>query len=140
MAEYVIDASSVLAFAFGEPGAEMVMAIAGQDGNRVLVSSVNLAEVLAKLADDGIGAEVAAEIIAPLSLDEIPFDHAQAERSAALRPVTRRAGLSLGDRCCLGLASLRTAAVLTADRTWLGVAADLGVDIVITRPQPGRSH
>jgi PIN domain nuclease of toxin-antitoxin system len=140
MADYVIDSSSVLAFAFGEPGAEMVMAIAGDDGNRLLVSSVNLAEILAKLADDGIQAEVAAEIIAPLSLDEVPFDHAQAVISAALRSVTRHAGLSLGDRGCLGLASLRKVAVLTADRTWRDVAAAVGIEVIITRPEAGRGH
>jgi PIN domain nuclease of toxin-antitoxin system len=140
MADYVIDSSSVLAFAFGEPGADIVVRIAGDDGNRLSISSVNLAEVLAKLADNGIPADAAAEILSPLNLDEVPFDHAQAEISAKLRTLTRRAGLSLGDRCCLGLASFRKVAVLTADRKWLDVADDLGIKAIITRPEPTLRH
>ena len=54
MADYVIDSSSVLAFAFGEPGAEVVVGIAADDDNHLLISSVNMAEVLVKMIDKGI--------------------------------------------------------------------------------------
>lgn len=35
-----------------------------------------------------------------------------------LRPVTRKLGLSLGDRACLATALLTKYRVLTADKTW----------------------
>lgn len=38
------------------------------------------------------------------------------------RPLTRDAGLSLGDRACLALARRLDAPVLTADTAWQGVA------------------
>jgi len=38
--------------------------------------------------------------------------------AAALRPLTRRHGLSLGDRACLALGWRPRLPVLTADRAW----------------------
>lgn len=140
MPDYVIDSSSVLAFAFGEPGAECVAGIAADDDNHLAISSVNMAEVLAKMIDKGIPAEVTAEILAPLTLVEVSFDPGQARASADLRDITRRFGLSLGDRCCLALGLSKRTPVLTCDRTWRTVS-NLGVDIIITRPETGaRSH
>ena len=141
MAEYVIDSSSVLAFAFGEPGADIVVGIAADDDNHLLISSVNMAEILAKMIDKGIPLDMAAEIISPLALEEIAFDHAQVQESSTLREITRRSGLSLGDRSCLALGRSRKLPVLTSDRIWLEVAGDVGVEIIITRPDAGlRPH
>jgi PIN domain nuclease of toxin-antitoxin system len=134
LADYVIDSSSVLAFAFAEPGAEIVVGIAADDDNRLSISSVNMAEVLTKMIDKGMPIDVAVEIIAPLVLDEVPFDHGFARASSELRTITRRCGLSLGDRGCLALGRLRKAPILTADRQWLDVADDVGVEIIVTRP------
>jgi PIN domain nuclease of toxin-antitoxin system len=134
MADYVIDSSSVLAFAFAEPGADIVIKIAADDDNHPVVSSVNMAEILAKMIDKGIARDVALDIMAPLALDESPFDHASARASSDLRTATRHLGLSLGDRSCLALGRSRRAPILTADRKWLDIADDVGVEIVVTRP------
>ncbi|MHB8733976.1 MAG: PIN domain-containing protein [Terriglobales bacterium] len=48
-----------------------------------------------------------------------------------LWPLTRRWGLSLGDRACLALAFQRHAPVLTADRLWAEL--DVDVEIRLTR-------
>ena len=77
MTDYVIDASSVLAFAFAEPGADIVTAIAASDGNRLLISTVNLAEALSKLIDKGMSLVAAESVIGPLALEEISFDGRQ---------------------------------------------------------------
>ena len=58
---------------------------------------------------------------------------AQARRSAALRPTTRAAGLSLGDRTCLALAAELGAPALTADRSWTGIAEAAGVAVQAVR-------
>jgi len=131
MTDYVIDASSILAFVFDEPGAGMVIDVART--NRLFVSSVNMAEVLAKLSDKGIGRDDARMFVAPLELEEISFKSDHADVSAILRPLTRRDNISLGDRCCLALALTTRSPVLTAERTWRAVAEKVGVEIVMTR-------
>jgi PIN domain nuclease of toxin-antitoxin system len=50
-----------------------------------------------------------------------------------LRPATRGAGLSLGDRSCLALARTLGLPALTADRSWLGVADAVGVRVEMIR-------
>jgi PIN domain nuclease of toxin-antitoxin system len=51
--------------------------------------------------------------------------------AGALHALTRRQGLSLGDRACLARARRLTATALTTDRAWGRV--DLGVVIEVTR-------
>jgi PIN domain nuclease of toxin-antitoxin system len=48
---------------------------------------------------------------------------------AQIRSQLPTAGLSLGDRACLALASARGLPVVTAGRAWLEHAGRLGVDI-----------
>jgi ribonuclease VapC len=55
----------------------------------------------------------------------------------ALRPLTRAAGLSLGDRCCLALARSRHAAVLTTESRWEPMAKVIDVAIRNIRPRRG---
>lgn len=131
MTDFVIDASSILAFVFDEPGSGMVIDVART--NRLLVSCVNLAEVFAKLSDRGIGLELAKSFTGPLELGEVAFDRDQANASAMLRPLTRRDNISLGDRCCLALGLTTGLPILTTERTWQTIAGKVGVEIVMTR-------
>jgi ribonuclease VapC len=126
----VLDASALLAYLRDEPGAEVVSeAIAGG----AAVSAVNLAEVLSRVADRGrdpaalvvrmterglLGGAIAVE----------SFTTADAVETARLRPLTRKAGLSLGDRACLALARRLEAPALTADLAW-SEAGDLAVEL-----------
>jgi PIN domain nuclease of toxin-antitoxin system len=70
-----------------------------------------------------------------LGIDVVPFDDYLALDAGALRPLTRRAGLSVGDRCCLALARSRRAAVLTTEARWQPIAEIVDVDIQNIRPQ-----
>jgi PIN domain nuclease of toxin-antitoxin system len=125
----VVDASALLASLYGEPGADMVDArLAG-----ALMSAVNAAEVIAKLAERGMAAAMARDAIVATSVEIVPFDLDQAELAGALRPLTRSAGLSLGDRACLALAKLRRLPALTAERAWSPLADVVGVEIVQIR-------
>ena len=125
----VLDASAVLALLFEEPGAEIVRA----QLRTGVIGAANLAEVLAKLSDHGLPAPEAARAVAILGLEVAPMTEGQAQRSAELRPATRTAGLSLGDRACLALAIDLGAPALTADRSWAGVAEAAGVTVQVVR-------
>jgi PIN domain nuclease of toxin-antitoxin system len=123
---YVLDASALLAYLNGEPGAERVQQCIEQ--GQAIMSSVNLAEVLNKCAGQGMSSADQAALCAALPLEITAFDTALALTSAALRSTTRSQGLSLGDRCCLALAQSRSATALTADQAWSHLGrADIGV-------------
>lgn len=125
----VLDASAVLALLFEETGAEVVRA----QLRTGVIGAANLAEVLAKLSDHGLPAVEAVRAVAILGLEIAPMTEAQAQRSAELRPLTRGAGLSLGDRTCLALAAELGAPAVTADRSWDAVAGAAGVSVQLIR-------
>ena len=113
----VFDASAALAVVFAEPGSERAEQLL-EDGDAV-ISSVNHAEVMARLLERGMREVEADSVCEALRLQILPFTAAQARASGRLRPATRALGLSLGDRCCLALAQEhRGAQVVTADRLW----------------------
>lgn len=124
----VYDASALLAVIFSEPGADAVLEVLTQPGGEV--SAVNWSEVGAKLAERGLGADDIARELSAFGLEVIPFDEEQANRAAALRPVTRSLGLSLGDRSCLALAHVRSARIVTADSNWKKLE---GFDVIAVR-------
>ena len=125
----VLDASALLAYLFGEPGAEEVSALLVET---CAISAVNFSEVLSKLSDYGKKSEEAADLMERQGLTGsailvLPFDETQARALARLRAKTRRAGLSLGDCACLALASTLNLPVATADRVWATLR--LGVEV-----------
>ena len=125
---YVVDASAVLAFVNNEPGSEAVESVL----DNAIISTVNLAEVGAKLVDKGMTVEEARQVRTSLGLQVRDFDESLTEESVRLRSVTKSKGLSLGDRACLALAVLEKAEVLTTDRIWAEL--DIGCDIQVIRP------
>ncbi len=113
----VFDASAALAVVFAEPGADRAERLL-EDGDAV-ISSVNHAEVVARLLERGMREAEVDAVCDALRLQVLPFTAAQARASGRLRHATRALGLSLGDRCCLALAQEhRGAQVVTADRLW----------------------
>jgi PIN domain nuclease of toxin-antitoxin system len=112
--EPVLDSSALLALLLGEPGSETVKAVLPG----ALLSAVNLAEVISKLCERGMPADEARAAIEATGVRIVDFDIDQACLSGELRPVTRSAGLSLGDRACLALARLRQLPAMTADTPW----------------------
>lgn len=123
----VLDASAVLALLWSEPGADVVLSHLAD----AHMSAVNMTEVLSRMIDRGFSLEVSLSLVEGIGC--LVHDHALdlAIATAALRPVTRRLGLSLGDRACLALAQSLGAGVVTADRAWAG--SDLGVAITVIR-------
>jgi len=120
----VLDASALLAILMHERGSEVVaLALA----THALISTVNLAEVVGKLADKGMPETAVRATIDSVQIDVVDFDSDLAYSSGMLRPATKQAGLSLGDRACLSVARRLGLEVLTADRTW----SDLGLDVTV---------
>ena len=125
----VLDASALIAWLRGEPGAAQVERALDSGAS---ISAVNLAEVLSKVAERGGDPQAVARDLAIEGLQVEPYGPDDAVRTALLRPLTRAHGLSLGDRACLTLGQRSSAAVLTADAAWSGLP-DLGVTIQLIR-------
>jgi PIN domain nuclease of toxin-antitoxin system len=123
----IADASAILALLKHEPLGKL-------DPTRLfraMISAVNLSEVLERLCSGGLSESAADAAVAELSLRVADFDERQARLAAYLRPRTRRAGLSLGDRACLALGLHLGHPVITADRAWASL--DIGVEVVLIR-------
>jgi PIN domain nuclease of toxin-antitoxin system len=127
MRETVLDATAVLALLNEEPGAGTVASLLPQ----AVMSTVNLAEVVSKLAEAGMPEGTIKSVLGDLGLTVIPFDEDLALRTGLLRPATSDYGLSLGDRACLALGQHLHRPVLTADRMWKTLK--LSVDIQMIR-------
>ncbi|GAA4109474.1 type II toxin-antitoxin system VapC family toxin [Aminobacter aganoensis] len=123
----VLDTSAVLAAMLQESGAERVHAIVDES----IVCTVNVTEIISKLADKGYDEIEVRQQYENLRLQVAPFDHHLALIAGHLRPMTRHKGLSLGDRACLALAIREGATAFTADRKWADL--DVGCRIEIIR-------
>lgn len=129
----VLDASALLAYLQGEPGADYVATSLTQG---TAISAVNWAEVLSKLLERGKLPQVITAQLRDLGLlGQViliyPVDEALALIIAELLPYTRPMGLSLGDRACLALALTLNLPALTADKAWSNV--DTGVSVQLIR-------
>ncbi len=131
-AEPVLDSSALLAYLGNEPGAAIVSdAIAGGSS----ISTVNLGEVLSLLATRRKApADVASELtdrgLLGGAITVEPFTIADAIEAARLRPLTRSAGLSTGDRACLALARRLSTSVVTGDVAWTQLTIDVEVRMI----------
>ena len=124
----VLDASALLALLNDEPGGQEVEHLLAE----AAISSVNWSEVVQKSLARGVGMEGLREDMEALGLLIVPFGFEDAERAAALWSKTTQAGLSLGDRACLALASRLSLPVLTADRAWSSLQ-DLDISVRVIR-------
>lgn len=127
-----------------EPGTRMLLSTESDGSVRAdaisdgaAVSAANLAEVLSRDAAHGVDPERLLRRLTERGLidgavEVEPLTLADAAEIARLRPLTRSAGLSLGDRACVALARRLALPALTADRAWTGL--DLGVELHQIRP------
>lgn len=129
MTGVVLDASALVALLRLEPGWEKVEAML--DG--AVISTVNLAEVVGFLARKGATEETIRAVLARVAIEREGFDDELALHAGLLEPLTRVAGLSLGDRACLALADRLGLPAITTDRAWAGVAESVGVLVQVIR-------
>jgi ribonuclease VapC len=94
------------------------------------MSSVNWSEVLQKAAMHGVDTEELRADIEGLGVTLVPFTIDDAGVTTRLWPETRSAGLSLGDRACLGLAIRESVPAVTTDRSWASLALEVSVQVI----------
>lgn len=128
MSKVILDTSAVLAYLFEEVGAELVSPVLETASG--LISSVNYAELVSKLVDQGMPPAIIRETLSGLELELVDHDEAQAFITGELRAVSKAYGLSLGDRACLALGIVKQFPVLTADRVWLNVPVQTEVRVI----------
>ena len=109
----VLDASALLAYLGGEPGAETVEAALEQGGR---CSTANWSEVAQKVLAAGGDWDLSRALLISYGIALEPVGAEDAEWAA--RRWRRGEGLSLGDRLCLALAHRVAEDALTADGTW----------------------
>jgi PIN domain nuclease of toxin-antitoxin system len=114
----------VLALLQDEPGADEVEAVL----DHAQMSCVNVSEVLQKAEQHGIDTEGLEVDLEALGVRLHAFEIGDARVAAELWSVTRAAGLSLGDRACLALASKLGGVAVTADTRWTALE---GIDIPV---------
>jgi ribonuclease VapC len=131
----ILDASAMLALLQGEPGASAVVE-AIEAG--AAISTVNLSEVLAKLAERGEHVRSTMAAIrqavdrADGGLRIEPFTEQDGIEAADLRPRSKSQGLSFGDRACLALAARFEVPAVTADGDWADLP-EVGVAVKLIR-------
>jgi ribonuclease VapC len=123
---FALDASALLAYLFDEPGREWVENVLEHS----VMSAVNWAEVIQKHISLELDSSTLFSELRALGLQIVPFDPEDAEVAAALLPLTRERGLSLGDRACLALAQRWQLSALTADRAWRELGLGLKVELI----------
>lgn len=131
----VLDASALLVYLRDEPGADLVADVVARG---VVMSAVNVAEVLGRAADRGADPAALADTLTArgllhgaIAVEEFTAD--DAVDVARLRPLTRTAGLSIADRACLALARRLGSGAVTADRAWEHVAGAVDVELTHVR-------
>lgn len=129
MSLIIIDSSALLALLQSEAGARAVE----DEVEGALMASVNLGEAAQRRYRDGMMREQIVAVVEALGLNVVPVDQELALDAAELRETCRTKGLSQADCVCLALARRRKVAVLTADRKWLEVAKEIGVEVRLIR-------
>ena len=127
MRGYVLDASALLALLKQEDGSEQVAEFITEGA---VINSVNLSEVIAKLSEAGMPEDAIHETRDMLTLMTVDFDMALAYEAGLLRPLTKQAGLSLGDRACLALAKQLNLPAITTDRVWENLSLDITIQVI----------
>lgn len=115
---HLLDASALLALVLNEPGAEQVQTVFDD----CEIHSLNLAEVIRKLASNRVPRADIKTVLDGLHLDIIEeFGELQAHAAGHLAAFNRKIGLSLGDAVCLVCAAWRGMKAVTAERVWAEV-------------------
>ena len=126
MNNIVLDASAVLALINNEKGSDLVLASLPT----AIICSVNLSEVVSKLADRGlIETEIRADLDS-FGFRVIDFDRELAYRSGLLRDTTKALGLSFGDRACLAVGQWLNCEILTSDKAWANLNFPVPITII----------
>lgn len=136
----VLDASALLASAFGEVSTVDIQALIPN----AVMSAANWSEFVQKCLQKGVATQGMREELEAAGLQIAPVTVAQAEIAAKLWQTYKAYGLSLADRLCIALAletqaakpdgrrKAQTVTIYTADRIW--ITLKLEVATICIRP------
>jgi ribonuclease VapC len=127
MNRVVLDASALLALLNQEPGAER---LTPELLSAAATSTVNLAEVHAKLVGRGLDPDEAWEATLSPIREAVAFTAEHARLTGDLAAQTRALGLSLEDRACLALGLALKAPVYTADQSWKKLKVSVRIHVI----------
>jgi ribonuclease VapC len=124
----IFDTSAFLAIINNEHGSE----VAQEHISNAYMSTINIAEVVTYLTRNGYTDENKIRHIINF-VKPIDFDNEIAISAGRMITITKKLGLSLGDRGCLATAQSLNAPVYTADKKWTEIADIIKVDIIQIR-------
>lgn len=127
MKPLLADASAILAYLNFEPGSDMV----AKHLSEIAISSVNLAEIITVLTLSDIKKDWIDSRLKSVFGNILEFTPEHAQLAGSLVAMTKKHGLSLGDRACLATGITMKAKVLTTDTAWKNL--DIGVEIILIR-------
>jgi ribonuclease VapC len=127
MNSLVLDASAILAIINQESGAEH---LTPELLANAICSTVNLAEVQAKLVSRGWSPDDAWEDAVSPIREAVPFLEEHAKIAGSLVALTRPLGLSLGDRACIALGISLKTPIYTAERDWSKLKLGIRVHVI----------
>lgn len=127
MTSFIIDSSVILAVLREERGDKS----AAEFALDATMSSVNLAEVVAKCIERNLSPEAAISFITGRNITVADFDYDLAVMAGRLQSIAPKGALSLGDRACIATAIRMGGTVVTADRIW--TTFDLGCEVELIR-------
>ncbi|VAX07158.1 hypothetical protein MNBD_GAMMA26-1434 [hydrothermal vent metagenome] len=125
-AQWVVDASALLAAIHNEPGGTYVQ----QSIDHCVISAVNWSEVLQKLDKSGVEVNKIDTSLKALGLTVTNFTEEDAHLSASLWATCKVLGLSLADRACLATAIRLRTKVITADHAWKKLEIDIQIHLI----------
>lgn len=126
MTRYILDTSAIMAILLGEPGQDL----AAQRGIESSVSSVNLAEILAKCVEKEVPTAVAREYMGGSGIRIVAFDAEMALEAGELFKSAKKGVLSLGDRACIATAMVTGGTAITADRVWTTLDLPCPIELI----------
>ena len=127
MNSLVLDASAILAIINQEPGVDK---LTPELLANAICSTVNLAEVQAKLVGRGWSPDEAWEDATSPVREAVPFLEEHAKIAGSLVALTRHLGLSLGDRACIALGISRKTPIYTAEKVWSKLKLGVRVHVI----------
>lgn len=127
MNSLVLDASAILAIINQEPGVDK---LTPELLANAICSTVNLAEVQAKLVGRGWSPDEAWEDATSPVREAGPFSEEHAKVAGSLVARTRHLGLSLGDRACIALGISRKTPIYTAEKVWSKLKLGVRVHVI----------
>lgn len=86
--------------------------------------------MITKLIEAGVPQEEIRLVLSYLNCTVINFDEQSAWYAALLCPLTKNAGLSLGDRACLGLSLQLNVPAVTSNRAWQSLTLGTTIEVI----------